>query len=72
MIDIFDTYHPTLPVRILGLFQRATMTVGNNGVGVHGIILNPGNNGVGVRNIMTNGRNGCICIYWQCLLGAGG
>jgi len=58
MIGIFDTYHTTLPVRILGLFQRATMTVGNNGVGVHSIIPDP--DGVGVRNIMTNGRNGSI------------
>jgi len=48
------------------------MTVGNNGGGVRNIILHAGNDGVDVREIMANGWDGCICGYYECLLGAGG
>ena len=57
-------------MRFLGPFRCLTMTVGNDG-GVHSAILDAGNDGVGVRDIMANGWNGCICGYYDCLLGAG-
>jgi len=56
---------------ILGPFRCLTMTVGNNGGSVHSVILDAGNDGVSVRGIVTNGRNGCICGYYECLLGRG-
>ena len=58
-------------MRFLGPFRCLTMTVGNDGGGVHNAILDAGNDGVGVRDIMANGWNGCICGYQDCLLGAG-
>ena len=64
-------YHLILNARIFWAFQRVTMTVGNNDVGVHSIILNAGNDGVGVCSIMTNSGNSCICVRRKCLLGAG-
>ena len=48
------------------------MTVGNNDRGVRDTILRAGIDDVGVRGIMANGWNGCICGYYDCLLGAGG
>ena len=56
------TYQPILITRILGAFQRVAATVGNNGGGVHNVILNAGSNGVGVRGIVTDSRNGRICV----------
>ena len=65
------TYHLILTARILRAFQRVTMTVGNNGKGVHNVILGAGNGGVGVCDVVRNGGNGYICVYCRCLLGAG-
>ena len=69
--SINGTYHPILTVRILGPFQRVTATQGNNGEGVHDVIMDAGSDSVGVRDIVTNGRNGCICVYRERPLGAG-
>ena len=41
------TYHPTLPVRILGPFRRVAMAVGNNDRGVRNVILGAGNESEG-------------------------
>jgi len=60
-----------LSARILGIFQRVTMTVGNSGKSVHSDILDVGSDGVGVRDIMKNGRNSCICVYHKRRLGTG-
>ena len=56
---------------ILTVLQRGTMVVGNNGEGVHNVILDAGNGGVGVRGIMADGRSGWVCVYCEFLLGAG-
>ena len=72
MTGMNGTYQLTPTTCVLGDFRRVAMTVGNNGDGVHDVVLGPGDGGVGVRDIMTNGRNGCICIYCKRLLGAGG
>ena len=65
-----DTYCSILTIHILAAFQRITMTVGNNGRGVHNVILDAWGGGVGVCEITTSGRNSCICAYCKCLLGA--
>jgi hypothetical protein len=41
------------------------MAVGNNGVGVFGVIPDASNKGVGVRDITMNGRGGCIRAYYE-------
>ena len=64
------THRPILTTRILGAFQRVTMTVGNNG-GVHNVVLDTGNDGVGVFDIMADGRNDWICVDCERLLEAG-
>ena len=63
-------HHPILATRILGAFQRVTMTVGNNGR-VHNVVLDTGNDGVGVRGIMSDARNGWICVDCKRLLETG-
>ena len=65
-----DTYHLISAACILGPPRHVTMAVGNNGVGVHNVILGTGNDGVGVCDVVTNGKNGCICAYCKFLLEA--
>jgi len=47
------------------------MTVGNNGGGVHNVVLYNGDDGVGIRDIMADGRNGRICVDCKRLLETG-
>jgi len=65
------TYKLILTMSVLGIFQRVTMTVGNNSGGVHNTILDAGNEGVGARDIMSDSGNGWICVGCRCLLRAG-
>jgi len=46
------------------------MAVGNNGEGVHDVILGAENGGVGVGDVMTNSGNGWVCVCYECRLGA--
>jgi hypothetical protein len=46
------------------------MAVGNNGVGVFGVITDASKMGVGVRDITINGRGDCIRAYYEFPLGA--
>jgi len=66
------TYRSILTMLILGAFQRVAMTVGNNGGGVHNLVLHTrDDDGVGTRDIMADGRNGWICVDCKRLLEAG-
>ena len=65
------TYKLILTMSVLRVFQRATMTVGNNSGGVHNIILGAGNDGVGARAIVSDSGNGWICVCCRCLLRLG-
>jgi len=56
---------------ILGAFQRVAMTVGNNGGGVHNVVLHTGDDGVGVGDIMTDGRDCWIRVDCKRLLQTG-
>jgi len=46
------------------------MDVGNNDRGVGNVIPNVGNDGVGVDGIIANGRNGYILVHCEFLLEA--
>ena len=70
-IEYDATYHPILAACILGPFRSATAIVGNNGGGVHNVILDPRDNGVGLRDIMGNGWDDWNCFCCECLLGRG-
>jgi len=65
------THRPILATRILKDFQRIAMTVGNNGGGVHNVVLHTGDDGVGIRDIMADSRNGRICVDCKRLLETG-
>ena len=56
------THRPILTTRVLGAFQRVTITAGNRGGGVHNVVLDSGIDCVGVRGIMSDCRNGRICV----------
>jgi len=63
-----DTYFLVLIIHILATFQRVTITVGNNGGGIHNVIPDARSGGAGIRDIMASGRNGCLCTYYKRLL----
>ena len=46
------------------------MTVGNYGGSVCNVVPDAGNDGVGVHDIVVNGGSGNICVYHKCFLGA--
>jgi len=61
------THHPVPTACILGPFQPATVTVGNNKEGA----LDTRDGGVGVRDTMANGWNGWNCFCCGYLLEGG-
>jgi len=64
-------WYPTLFGRILGPFRCFAVTVGNNGRGLHNVILDAGNDDATVRGVMADGWSGWLCLHWECLLGGG-
>ena len=65
------THRPILTTRILGASQCVKMAAGNNGGGVHNVVLHTRDDGVGIRDIMADARNGRICVDCKRLLETG-
>jgi hypothetical protein len=60
-----STYHQILTLRILGTFRPVMITFGNNGEGVHDIILDARNDDVGWEREVSSGHHSGDRTYVQ-------